>query len=91
MTIYKAQEMYNLAYSKQPFEQEKEKVMDKIHEAASRGEFQIQILKNELTDYRLIMAWLIDLGYRCICYSNFDSNTIFIGWEKLPRLQTRCT
>lgn len=82
MTIYKAQEMYKLAYSRQPFEQEKEKVMTKIHEAATRGEFQTQIFKDELTDYRLIIAWLVNLGYRCICYSDIENDRIYVKWEK---------
>lgn len=80
--IYKAQDMNKLACSKLPYEQEKEKVMAQIYDAASRGEFVTEIFKSEFTDYRLIIAWLTNLGYKCTYYSNYDFNRIYVNWEK---------
>lgn len=80
MTIYHAKEMHKLAYSKSPFEKEKAETMNKIYDAASRGQFQVCFLIGDFTDYRLIIAWLTELGYRCIHIRN-DSR-FYVKWEK---------
>ena len=63
--IYNAKEMYKLAQSKASFEQEKENVMKQIHEAATAGWYYTTFLHKNFADYRLIIAWLCELGYRC--------------------------
>lgn len=80
MTIYRAEEMHKLAYSKGTFEQEKQKAMDAIYKAADRGEFQTGFLIGDFSDYRLMIAWLVDLGYRCIHVRN--DNRFYVKWEK---------
>lgn len=80
MNIYRPDEMYELAYSKNTFGQEKQKVMERIHKAAERGEFQTCFLIGDFTDYRLVIAWLTKLGYRCIHIRN--DNRIYVKWER---------
>lgn len=80
MTIYRAQEMNKLANSKSKFEKEKEKAMEEIYKAASCGEFQTCFLIGDFTDYRLVIAWLVDLGYRCVHIRN--DNRFYVKWEK---------
>ena len=80
MNIYQPDEMYKLAYSKSPFEQEKQRVMRIIYKAAKFGEFQTYFLISDFTDYRLIIAWLTELGYRCVHVRN--DNRFYVRWER---------
>ena len=80
MTIYSAQEMNKLANSKSKFGKEKEKVMETIYKAADCGEFQTCFLISDFTDYRLMIAWLVDLDYRCVHIR--DDNKFYVKWEK---------
>ena len=79
MTIYKAQEMNKLADSRGTFGKEKEKVMEAIHKAADSGKFQTCFLIGDFTNYRLMIAWLVSLGYRCVQSRN--ENRFYVKWE----------
>jgi hypothetical protein len=79
MNIYRSDEMYKLAYSKSTFEQEKQKAMEAIYKAAELGQFQTCFLIGDFTDYRLVIAWLAKLGYRCI--RNRNDNRFYVKWE----------
>jgi hypothetical protein len=80
MNIYRPDEMYKLAYSKSIFEQEKQKAMEAIYKAAELGKFQTCFLIGDFTDYRLMIAWLVDLGYRCV--HNRTDNIFYVKWER---------
>ena len=80
MNIYRSDEMYKLAYSKSTFEQDKQKAMETIHKAAELGKFQTCFLIEDFTDYRLMIAWLVDLGYRCV--HNRTDNIFCVKWER---------
>lgn len=80
MTIYKAQEMNKLAVSRGLFEREKEKAMETIYKAADSGEFQTCFLIGDFSNYRLMIAWLVSLGYRCVHGRN--ENRFYVKWEK---------
>ena len=80
MIVYHAEEMCKLAYSKSHIGKEKAEVMNKIYEAASQGYFQACFLIGDFADYRLIVAWLADLGYRCVHVRN--DNKFYVRWEK---------
>lgn len=80
--IYKAQEMHKLAQSKGQLGQEKEKVMEQIFRAASEGHYYTIFLYNDFADYRLIMAWLCGLGYRCKSDRDGYPHRFYVRWEK---------
>lgn len=82
MTIYKAKEMYKLAQSKSQSEQEKEKVMEQIHEAAAAGWYYTTFLQRDFADYRLIIVWLCNLGYRCQIEQDGYPRRFYVKWEK---------
>ena len=84
MVTYKAKEMYKLAYSKSQFEQEKEKAMEQIYKAASEGWYYTIFLYKDFADYRLIMAWLCSLGYRCKSDRDGggDPHRFYVRWER---------
>ena len=81
MTIYKAKEMCELAKSKTQFEQEKEKVMEQIHKAASEGWHYTIFLQRDFADYRLIIVWLCSLGYRCQTEQDGYPRRFYVKWE----------
>ena len=80
MIVLKANDARAISDKKKPFELEKEKVMNDIHIAANRGDYSIQIYKNGLKDYRLMVAWLVDLGYHCV--ANEGSDRIYVRWQE---------
>ena len=80
--IYKAQDMHKLAQSKSFLGQEKEKVMEQIFKAASEGCYYTIFLYNDFADYRLIMAWLCSLGYRCKSDRDGYPYRFYVRWEK---------
>ena len=82
MTIYKAKEMCELADSKHQSEQEKEKVMEQIHKAASVGLYYTTFLQRDFADYRLIVVWLCSLGYRCQTEQGGYPRRFYVKWEK---------
>ena len=82
MTIYKAKEMYELAQSKTQIEQEKERVMEQIHKAASEGWYYTIFLHKDFVDYRKTMAWLCSLGYHCQSDRNGYPHRFYVKWEK---------
>lgn len=81
MTVYNAKEMYELAQSKSQSEQEKEKVMEQIHKAASVGLYYTMFLCGDFEDYRLIIAWLCNLGYRCVSDQDKFPRVFYVKWE----------
>lgn len=82
MTIYNAKEMYELANSKSRIEQEKKKVMEQIHEAALAGWYYTMFRHGDFEDYRLIIAWLCNLGYRCQIEEGGFPRRFYVKWEK---------
>ena len=79
--IYSAKEMYELAQSKTSFEQEKENVMKQIYKAASEGLYYTTFRNGDFEDYRLIIAWLSGLGYRCRHEEDIYLCRFYVIWE----------
>lgn len=82
MTIYKAKEMRELADSKSQAEQEKRKVMEQIHEAATAGYYYTTFRHGDFADYRLVTAWLCGLGYRCQIEEGGFPRRFYVKWGK---------